>query len=51
MGAVIPVRGGIAIDLRGMDRIIDISSADRLAVVQPGVNLGDLDAARCPTRP
>ena len=28
-----------------MDRIIDISSADRLAVVQPGVNLGDLDAA------
>ena len=45
MGAVIPVQGGIAVDLRGMDRIIDISAADRLAVVQPGVNLGDLDAA------
>jgi FAD/FMN-containing dehydrogenase len=45
MGAVIPGCGGIALDLRGMDEIIEIRAADRLAVVQPGVCLADLDAA------
>jgi FAD/FMN-containing dehydrogenase len=45
MGAVIPLSGGIAIDLRRMDCVLEVRSADRLAVVQPGVVLADLDAA------
>jgi FAD/FMN-containing dehydrogenase len=48
MGAVIPVRGGIALDMRGMDRILEVLPADRLARVQPGVLLADLDReAQC----
>jgi FAD/FMN-containing dehydrogenase len=45
MGGVIPLHGGIALDLHAMDRIIEIASADRLARVQPGVLLADLDQA------
>ena len=45
MGAVVPVRGGIALDLRRMDRIVEVSREDRTARVQPGVYLADLDAA------
>ncbi len=45
MGAVIPLSGGIAVDLRRMDRVLEVRAADRLAVVQPGVVLADLDAA------
>ena len=45
MGAVVPVRGGIALDLRRMDKIIEVSREDRTACVQPGVYLADLDAA------
>jgi FAD/FMN-containing dehydrogenase len=45
---VIPLNGGISLDLRRMDRVLEIRAADHLAVVQPGVILGDLDAA---TRP
>ncbi|MEX2431659.1 MAG: FAD-binding oxidoreductase [Dehalococcoidia bacterium] len=43
MGAVIPVRGGIALDLRGMNRILGIDRVERLARVQPGVVLADLE--------
>ncbi len=45
MGAVVPRRGGVALDLRRMDRVIEISREDRIARVQPGVYLADLDAA------
>jgi alkyldihydroxyacetonephosphate synthase len=45
MGAVVPVRGGIALDLRRMDRIVEVSREDRTARVQPGVYLADLDSA------
>ncbi len=45
MGAVVPVRGGIALDLRRMDRIVEVRREDRAARVQPGVYLADLDAA------
>ena len=45
MGAVVPVRGGIALDLRRMDRILEVSREDRTARVQPGVYLADLDSA------
>ena len=44
MGAVVPVRGGIALDLRRMDSIVEVSREDRTARVQPGVYLADLDA-------
>ncbi|MDE2836743.1 MAG: FAD-binding oxidoreductase [Chloroflexota bacterium] len=44
MGAVVPVRGGIALDLRRMDDILEVSREDRMARVQPGVYLADLDA-------
>ena len=43
MGAVIPMRGGVALDMRGMARIIEVLPIDRLARVQPGVVLADLD--------
>ena len=45
MGAVVPVRGGIALDLRRMDHIVEVSREDRTAHVQPGVYLADLAAA------
>ena len=44
MGAVVPVRGGIALDLRRMNSIVEVSREDRTARVQPGVYLADLDA-------
>jgi FAD/FMN-containing dehydrogenase len=45
MGAVMPLEGGIALDLRRMNRVLNIQREDRLAVVQPGVVLADLGAA------
>lgn len=45
MGAVVPLRGGIAMDTRRMNRILEISREDRTARVQPGVILADLNAA------
>lgn len=45
MGAVVPRRGGVALDMRRMDRVLDVNRADRVARVQPGAYLADLDAA------
>ena len=45
MGAVVPVRGGVALDTGRMNRIMEISREDRAARVQPGVILADLNAA------
>ena len=42
MGGAIPVRGGIILDLRRMNRILSISAADLTAEVEPGVVLQDL---------
>jgi len=47
-GLTVPVRGGIVLDLLRMNKILKISPADRLAVVQPGVVYGDLDRALRP---
>jgi glycolate oxidase len=47
-GAVIPIRGGIILDMCRMNKIIDIRIADRLAVVQPGVVYADLERALAP---
>jgi D-lactate dehydrogenase (cytochrome) len=44
-GAVIPLRGGISIDLSRMDRIVELLPDDLLAVVQPGVPRSALNSA------
>lgn len=44
-GHVIPVAGGISLDLTRMDRILELRPADLLAVVQPGVTRGALERA------
>ena len=45
MGSVIPLSGGIAVDLGRMNRVLEIRRQDRLGVVQPGLVLADFDAA------
>jgi D-lactate dehydrogenase (cytochrome) len=44
-GHVIPVAGGISLDLTRMDRILDLSPADLTATVQAGVTRGALERA------
>lgn len=45
VGGCVPVRGGIVISAERMNRIVEISSKDFVAVVQPGVITGDLQQA------
>jgi len=47
-GLAVPARGGIVLDLTRMNRIIEISVPDRLAVVQPGVVYADFQVALAP---
>lgn len=47
-GASVPMAGGLVISLERMQRILDINTADRYAVVEPGVLNGDLQAALKP---
>lgn len=42
VGGCVPVQGGIALSLARMNRIVEINTADGVAVVQPGVITGDL---------
>ena len=42
MGAVLPVRGGIVIDLKGLNKVLDVNPTDRTALVEAGVVLEDL---------
>ena len=44
-GGALPVRGGIVLSTERMRRIVDIDLNDRVAVVEPGVINGDLQAA------
>jgi len=44
-GAALPSRGGILLDLTGMDRIIEINEKDWCAVVEPGVTYEALQNA------
>jgi alkyldihydroxyacetonephosphate synthase len=42
MGGVLPVQGGIILDLKKLNRVIDINPKDRTATVEAGVVLEDL---------
>ncbi len=44
-GGAVPVAGGIVVATLGMNQIKEIDRRERLAVVEPGVILGDLHAA------
>ncbi len=45
-GGAVPIRGGIVIGMKRMNRILEIDPVDLVAVVEPGVITGDLhDAA------
>ena len=44
-GGCVPVRGGIVLSLEKMNRIIEIDLANQMAVVEPGVTLGDFSRA------
>jgi FAD/FMN-containing dehydrogenase len=43
-GLGIPVHGGIVLDMKRMDRILEVNSTARYAVVEPGVTQGQLGA-------
>jgi len=45
VGGCVPVRGGIALSTEQMNKILEINPADFVAVVQPGVNTADFQAA------
>jgi FAD/FMN-containing dehydrogenase len=48
-GSSIPAPGAIVVDFAAMDRVIEVSTEDRLAVVQPGVVFDRLNASLRPT--
>ena len=41
-GAIIPERGGIILDLKKMNRILEIDEENMTATVEPGVSMGQL---------
>lgn len=45
VGGCVPVRGGIALSLERLERILEVSAADFVAVVQPGVRTKTLQDA------
>src|SRR6266508_5460735 len=47
VGGCVPARGGIVLSLIRMNRIIEISFTDAVAIVQPGVFTADLKTAAC----
>ncbi|MEM3042631.1 MAG: FAD-linked oxidase C-terminal domain-containing protein [Thermoplasmata archaeon] len=49
-GGVLPLKGGIVLDMCLMNRIKEIKPEDRLAVVEPGVICADLNAALAPKK-
>ena len=42
MGGVLPVKGGIVVDLKRLNRVLEISPRDMTATVEPGVVLQEL---------
>ncbi|MBW1808961.1 MAG: FAD-binding protein [Deltaproteobacteria bacterium] len=47
-GQVVPIRGGIVLDMKGMNRILDINLKDAYCLVEPGVIDDDLNRALKP---
>jgi glycolate oxidase len=47
-GACTPVEGGVVVSFERMNRILEIDTANHVAVVEPGVTLAELDAALVP---
>ena len=47
-GAAVPIEGGIVISFERMNHILEIDADNHLAVVEPGVQLDQLDAALAP---
>lgn len=47
-GACVPSPGGIVVSFERMTAVIEIDTANHVAVVQPGVTLAELDAAAAP---
>ena len=45
MGATLPVHGGIVLDLKGLNRVLEVNVQDRSALVEGGIILGDLAEA------
>lgn len=45
VGGCVPVQGGVSVSFARMNRILEISPADSLAVVEPGVITGELQRA------
>lgn len=43
-GVAIPLEGGIILDLKRMDRIVEVNATDMYAVVEPGVTFGHIKA-------
>jgi glycolate oxidase len=42
-GAAVPVAGGVVVSFERMKRVLEIDTANHVAVVQPGVTLAELD--------
>ena len=47
-GGCTPVEGGLVVSFERMNRILEIDTANHVAVVEPGMTLGELDAALAP---
>ena len=45
VGGCVPLRGGVALSMAEMDNILEINATDGVAVIQPGVITGHLQAA------
>ncbi len=45
VGGCVPVKGGILLSVRKMDRLLELNPADGVAVVEPGLILDDLQEA------
>jgi glycolate oxidase len=43
-GLTIPLKGGISLDVKRMDRIIEVNETDMYAVIEPGVTFGHMKA-------